>query len=75
MVTQQSINSNLTTNLNGKDIMIVMVEESRKPVFLIKKTTDKTYKEFYVRMNASTRQIYDIEEITEYVFNKKWNKF
>lgn len=59
-------------NLEGKDVFIITVQESPKPVFLKNKKYDKLIKEFYVRMNASTRQIVDPEELIDYVYNKEW---
>jgi len=50
------------------------VKESNKPVFLRNKKYDIVEKEFFIRMNASTRQIVNNEELVEYVFNKQWEK-
>lgn len=58
--------------INDKDVMVVLVQESSKPVFLKNKRSGLLEKEFYIRMSASTHQVTDIEEIVEYVFNKKW---
>ena len=58
----------------GKDILIIEVTESYKPIFLRNKKHEQINKEFYIRMNASTRQIFDNEEIVEYAFNKQWRK-
>jgi len=52
--------------------LYISVEESYKPIFLRNKRSGQIAKEIYIRMNASTHQITDIEEIVEYVFNKKW---
>ena len=58
------------------DLLVIYVEESSKPVFLKKmnKVDGKTEfeKEFFIRMNASTHQVKDIEEIMDYTFNKEW---
>lgn len=60
-------------NIEGKDILVVEIEQSSYPVFLINKKYDGSIeKEFFARMNASTHQLSDIEEIIEYIFNKKW---
>jgi hypothetical protein len=63
------VNSSIE-NIKGKDIFVILVTESHKPIFLKNKKYDRIEKEFYIRMNASTRQIYDIEEMVEYIFNK-----
>lgn len=67
------VNSSIE-NIDGKDILVIVVSESHKPIFLSNKRNDLTTKEFYLRMNASTRQIVDKEEIVQYVFNKEWRK-
>jgi len=58
------------------DLLVICVEESSKPVFLKKmnKVDGKTEfeKEFFIRMNASTHQVKDIEDIMDYTFNKDW---
>lgn len=58
------------------DLLVIQVEESSKPVFLKKmnKVDGKTEfeKEFFIRMNASTHQLKDIEEIMDYTFKKDW---
>lgn len=61
-------------NVKGKDILVIVVTESYKPIFLRKKKNELVEKEFYFRGNASTRQIVDDEEIVNYVFNKQWRK-
>lgn len=60
------------TNIEGKDVLVIVVNPSPRPVFLLNedKRKDIVYKEFYIRMNASTRQLTDIQEIIEYIFNK-----
>lgn len=67
------VNSSIE-NVNGKDILVIDVTESYKPIFLRNKKNELIDKEFYIRMNASTRQIVDKEEMVEYVFNKQWRK-
>lgn len=61
-------------NVDGKDILVIVVTESHKPVFLKNKKNELIGKEFYIRMNASTRQIIDNEKMVEYVINKQWRK-
>lgn len=60
--------------VDDKDILIINVTESHKPIFLKNKKGEQIAKEMYIRMNASTRQIIDNEELVEYVFNKQWKK-
>lgn len=56
--------------LNGKQIFVVRVHPSkRKPVFL----KGQNGKEFYVRGEASSRQLVDVEDIVNYCLNK-WNE-
>jgi hypothetical protein len=57
---------------DGKDLLIISIEKSSKPVFLKNERYGKEIKEFYIRMNASTRQISDVEELAGYVLNN-WN--
>lgn len=63
--------------INGVDIIVIEVQESKNPVFLNKmnRLDGKTEfeKEFYIRMTASTHQLKDVEEIIKYVMNKKWD--
>jgi len=59
-------------NIEGKDILIVAVTESYKPIFMKNRKDDKIEKEIYIRMNASTRPLTDIEELVDYIFNKDW---
>lgn len=67
------VNSSIE-KVDGKDILVLVVTESYKPIFLRNKKNELIDKEFYIRMNASTRQIVDNEEMVEYVFNKQWRK-
>ena len=60
--------------INGRDVLIVEVQESPKPVFLTNTVNDKEVKEFFVRIGPSTQQITDIEMILEHIENKKWRK-
>lgn len=64
---QADINS-MFHNIDGKDVFIVEVISSSKPVFLSKDGT----KLFYVR-NAASSQPYDMSEAFEYI-NKHWSK-
>ena len=65
-----SIKSNLNGQfyiIEGKQIFIVVVEPSKKrPIFLI----TKEGKKFYVRGEASSRHITDIEEIIKYCLDR-----
>lgn len=54
--------------LNGKEIGVVIVNASNKPIFLSKNGK----KEFYVR-HAASSQSYDMMEAHEYI-NKHWSK-
>ncbi len=63
---QQSDISIKIIQLQGKDVAIVEVSASNKPVFLSNKNT----KEFYVRHAANSRA-YDLMETHEYI-NKHW---
>ena len=67
------VNSSIE-KVDCKDILVINVSDSYKPIFLRNKKNDVIDKEFYIRMNASTRQIIDNEEIVEYIFNKQWRK-
>jgi len=60
--------------LFGKDILVIKVEESYRPVFLSNDGSEESEKTIYIRMNASTRQLTDKEELVNYVFNKQWKK-
>ena len=55
----------------GTPIFVIKVEPSNKPIFLHQNNGDK--KEFYVRTQASSKVIYDPEELVEYVLSKKWS--
>ena len=65
-----SVKSNISGNfylLNGIEIFIIEVEPSKKrPIFM--KTKDS--KRFYIRGEASSRQIIDIEEIINYCMER-----
>ncbi len=59
--------------IQGKDIGIVEVEKSKQPVFLKNRKTGEIKKEFYMRAEASSRLVEEVEEIIQYVFNN-WGK-
>src|SRR5690606_26743289 len=59
--------------VNGKEILVVDVAASEKPVFLNNQFNGVTSKEFYIRMHASTRILNDVEEIVEYILNRNLN--
>lgn len=63
---QQSDISIKIIQLEGKDVAVVEVSASNKPVFL----STKNSKEFYVRHAANSRS-YDVMETNEYI-NKHW---
>lgn len=60
--------------IDGKSILVVLVSESYRPIFMKNKKEDLIIKEMYIRMNASTRLISENEELAEYIFNKDWKK-
>ena len=51
-----------------KEIFIVTIYPSNQPIFLRKKdeATEKVVKEFYVRSDASSKHLYDIEVVLKY---------
>lgn len=57
--------------VNGKEILVVEVAPSAKPVFLNNQYDGITRKEFYIRMHASTRILNDVEEIVEYILTNR----
>jgi hypothetical protein len=60
--------------IDSKEIFVITVYPYSEPVFLkTKDEKDRFIKEFYVRSDAATRQIYDIEEMYKYCINK-WHK-
>ncbi len=56
--------------VDGKDILVIEVSSSSKPVFLKNQYNEVTAKEFYIRMHASTRILEDVEEIVDYIVNR-----
>jgi len=56
----------------GKEIFVVSVMPSLKePIFLWKRDeNNKIIKEFYVRSDASSRHLYDLEELVKYCRNR-----
>jgi len=67
------VNSSIV-KIDNKEILVIAITESYKPIFLRNKKNQTIDKELYIRMNASTRQIVDNEEMVEYIFNKQWRK-
>ena len=57
-------------DIQGKDILVITVFPCPKPVFLTNMKENR--KIFYTRANASTREIKDVEDIIDYIFNKDW---
>jgi len=55
--------------VNQEEIFVVIVSKCNKPVFI----TNKDEKEFYIRLEASSKRLTEIEEIIEYIFSN-WNK-
>jgi hypothetical protein len=53
--------------VDEKTIFLIAVEKNIRPVMLNNQYMDR--KEFFVRREASTREIVDIEEIIDYVFS------
>jgi hypothetical protein len=65
-----SILPSVVTEFQGVDektIFLIAVEKNIRPVMLNNQYMDR--KEFFVRREASTREIVDIEEIIDYVFS------
>lgn len=56
--------------IEGKDILVIEVSSSGKPVFLKNQYNEVIRKEFYIRMHASTRILEDVEEIVDYIVNQ-----
>jgi len=58
--------------IDNQEILVIAVKPSKYPMFLQRYNprTEKTTKHFYVRRNASTTEIKDVEEIISYVFNQ-----
>jgi hypothetical protein len=60
--------------IDNKEVFVITIYPYSEPVFLkTKDEKDRFIKEFYVRSDASTRLIYDIEEMYKYCINK-WHK-
>lgn len=59
--------------VNQEEIFIVYVNKCNKPVFLRNKNGEKEEKEFFIRLEASSKKLNEIEEIIEYIFSN-WNK-
>lgn len=53
--------------IDDKDVFIITVQPSLYPVFLwTRNENNKIIKEFYVRADAASRHLYDIEELVKY---------
>jgi len=59
--TRSNINGKIIT-VNEKEIFVVIVQPSSRPIFL----KSQSEKKFYVRGEASSRQLFDIEDIINY---------
>ena len=57
--------------IQGKDVYVIRVYASKKPVLLRNKKGDFVKKEFYKRTEASSILIHDLEEVIDYVFNNR----
>jgi hypothetical protein len=53
--------------INEKNIFLIQIKKNIRPIMLYNQYMNK--KEFFVRREASTREIIDIEEIIDYVFS------
>ncbi len=53
--------------IEEKEIFVIQIEKNPRPVFLNNQYLKK--KEFFVRLEVSTREITDVEEIIDYTFN------
>lgn len=59
--------------IDDKDVFIITVQPSLYPVFLwTRNENNKIIKEFYVRADAASRHLYDIEELVKYC-KGRWN--
>jgi hypothetical protein len=63
--------------MEGKTVFIVTVFPTNEPVFLRKKDEQNKIiaKEFYIRSDASSKHLYDIEEIIRYCRKRDQEKF
>lgn len=59
--------------VNHLEIFIVYVNKCNKPVFLHNKNGEKEEKEFFIRLEASSKKLNEIDEIIEYIFSN-WNR-
>lgn len=55
--------------IDDKDVLVIIVEKNSKPVMLLNNKDNILKKEMFIRLNASTHQLIDIEEMIGYVFN------
>lgn len=58
--------------VNKREILVIKVQPSQSYIFLKKynPVSHNTSKHFYVRRNASTTEIKDVEDIVDYILNK-----
>lgn len=59
-------------SIDGKDVLVIYVEESDRPILINNKWGGQVLEEFYIRMSASTHQLVGVKKIISYIFNKKW---
>lgn len=59
-------------NVDGKDLLMVVMEESPKPVILHSNSSRGMNKVFCYRENGGIFRTTDLEDIIDYVFSKKW---
>lgn len=55
--------------IQGKQVFVVTVKPSNRPVFLKNKKDHNIEKEFYIRTSASSKRITDPEELVNYCFS------
>ena len=55
--------------IDNIEVFIVFVRKSTRPVFLRNKIEEKEEKEFFIRLEASSNRLFDVEEIIDYIFN------
>ena len=70
--TSALINSSIE-QIENKDVLVIIVNKSKAPVFLKKKINDNVVKEFYIRSSGS-HQLRDVEDIIKYIFHKNWTE-
>jgi predicted HTH transcriptional regulator len=61
-------------SMHEKKIFVIEIFPSQiEPIFLRKKVGEKTFKEFFVRSDAASRHLYDVEQIVKYCLSN-WPK-